>query len=243
MHVQRFGYIKELLPFQFFQLFQCPPVHLVIVEPPAGSSGIPCFLQIFPGFIMSHAKLFRILPELTVVIAAGCTLEISVKTIRLHASEKRRFISSVHIPVKEQLGAEGSVQAFRCGYGRRIIMIDTRVLLYKRVKIRRGLRRNVLIIKMNVIPVHRLQDQHNNPVIGRRGQRLGRLFPHNSQFVHPFFIFFRQFLFLMLGSLNHLFFVKRRLAYNIHGNGRHQHVPVFLTAFFNLLFAPKTGFM
>ena len=100
MHVQRFGYIKELLPFQFFQLFQCPPVHLIIVEPPAGSSGIPGVLQIFSGFVMSHAKLLRILPELTVVIAAGSTLEVTVKAIRLHASEKRRFICAFHVPVK-----------------------------------------------------------------------------------------------------------------------------------------------
>ena len=129
MHIQSLGHVKKLLPFQFFQLFQCPPVHLIIMEAPAGSTGITGFLQIFPGFVMRHAKLLSILPELIIVIAAGCALEVPVKTFCLHAAENRRFITAFYVPVKQQLGAEGSVQSFRSGYGRRIVIVNTRISL------------------------------------------------------------------------------------------------------------------
>ena len=129
MHVQGLGHVKELLPFQFFQLFQSPPVHLVIMEAPPGSAGISCFLQIFLGFVVRHAKLLCILPELIVVIAAGCALEVTVKAFCLQAAEQRRFITAFYVPVKQQLGAESRVESFRSGYGRRIVIVNTRISL------------------------------------------------------------------------------------------------------------------
>ena len=87
------------------------------------------------------------------------------------------------------------------------------------------------------------QYQHHDTVIGRRRQGTGRFLPHDPQFIHPFLVFFRQFFFLVLGIPYYFFFIKSRLADYIHGNRRDQQIPVFLPAFFNLLFAPQTGYM
>ena len=90
--------------------------------------------------------------------------------------------------------------------------------------------------------MYRLQNQHNNAVIGRFYPRLGDSSAHHPQLVHPFFVFIGQLFFLMHIFPQHFFFFKQSFPDNIGNNGRHQIIPVFLPALFHLFITPETGF-
>lgn len=237
VHIQGLAHQEQFLVPVLRQGLQGRIVHHVVVEAPAAGPLVSHVPQVFLGQIMFHAELGGILPVFVGIVPAGSIDEIAFEAGLLEDPEQGRLPLARQVLVIDQLGPEGGIEALGGGYGRRIVMIDPGILLHQGIQVRRGIRRDVGVVMMEIIPVDTFQDQHHHPVVSRLLPGYDFLFGQDSQFFQSSLVLVRQGPFLVFpGIMDHLVGFEESFVEEVHIDGIGHHGPGGLPAFFHIHF-------
>ena len=237
VHIQGLAHQEQFPVPVFCQGLQGHIIHHIVVESPAAGSLIAHVPQIFFGQVVLHAELGRIFPVFIGIVAAGSIDEIAFITGLLQAPEEGRLFVSRQILVIDQLGPEGGIEPLGGRHSGGIVMIDPGIFLEQGIQIRSGIRRDIGIVVMEIIPMDTFQDQHHHPVIGRPfpGNSLG--FGQNPQFCQSCLVLLRQSPFLVFpGIMDYLIRLEEGFLEKVHIDGISHHGPGGLPALFHIYF-------